>query len=235
MLCVTDRLPGGRQPPDPRAPYRRASASPSALPPLEVAPTARAPDAALDPAELDPAARAAHRCSEAISRGEQLVLVPDGLGFEPQSSYDRVYEDCVDPLIEYDATRRHAAAAEAGARPPEPGPADGGRKARVARRARPAPPLDRNLVTVAEFAAALDVAQSTVFELLKRGLPAVKTTGLGRRILRQQAEAWLVGGGAERSRAAKRLAKARAAVGGPPPAGPTTDLDRSGTDGTRRG
>lgn len=90
------------------------------------------------------------------------------------------------------------------------------------RRGAPAP-HDRNLVTVAEFAIALDVAESTVFDWLTRGLPSVKTKGLGRRILRQQAEAWLVNGGPERSRAAKKLAK-------------TADLaDRANANGAGRG
>lgn len=77
------------------------------------------------------------------------------------------------------------------------------------RRRRPrAAPSDRNLVTVAEFAHHVSIAESTVFELLKRGLPSTKTKGLGRRILRGQAEAWLIAGGAERSRAARKFAKA---------------------------
>jgi hypothetical protein len=70
-------------------------------------------------------------------------------------------------------------------------------------------PTDRNLVTVEEFASAMDIAVSTVFELLKLGLPSIKSAGLGRRVLRQQAEAWLIAGGASRSRAAKSIAKGR--------------------------
>ena len=97
---------------------------------------------------------------------------------------------------------------------PEPGHADleefgdAPRRGRTRRR-RATASNDRNLVTIAEFATALDVAESTVFEWLKRGLPSVKTKGLGRRILRKEAEAWLMNGGAERSPAAKKLAKAR--------------------------
>lgn len=66
-------------------------------------------------------------------------------------------------------------------------------------------PVDRNLVTTGEFACAVNIAESTVFELLKRGLPSTKTKGLGRRILKEQAVAWLVAGGPERSRVAKRV------------------------------
>ena len=97
---------------------------------------------------------------------------------------------------------------------PEPGRADleefadAPRRGRTRRR-RAAASHDRNLVTTAEFATALDVAESTVFEWLKRGLPSVKTKGLGRRILHKEAEAWLMNGGPERSPAAKKLAKAR--------------------------
>lgn len=87
----------------------------------------------------------------------------------------------------------------------QPTPCPGTRRRRSS-----ASPTDRNLVTVSEFAALVDVAESTVFEWLKRGLPSVKTKGLGRRILKQQAEAWLVNGGPERSAAAKRLAKTAA-------------------------
>jgi hypothetical protein len=82
------------------------------------------------------------------------------------------------------------------------------------RREQRPPPTDRNLVSVAEFARHIDIAESTVFELLKRGLPSTKTKGLGRRILMEQAEAWLVAGGPERSRTAKRLAKTNGAPRG---------------------
>jgi hypothetical protein len=79
-------------------------------------------------------------------------------------------------------------------------------------RARPggsAPP-DRDLVTVPEFASSLHVAESTVWDWLTRGLPAVKTKGLGRRILRRQGEAWLIEGGPTKSRIVKRLTRRNA-------------------------
>ncbi len=69
------------------------------------------------------------------------------------------------------------------------------------------PREDRNLVTTREFAEALDCAESSVFELIKLGLPSRLIPRIGRRILRTQAEAWLLAGGAERSRTAKRLRK----------------------------
>jgi hypothetical protein len=66
---------------------------------------------------------------------------------------------------------------------------------------------DRNLVTTREFADALDCAESSVFEMLKLGLPSIKSPKLGRRILKAEALAWLQAGGASRSRTAKRLRK----------------------------
>ena len=59
-------------------------------------------------------------------------------------------------------------------------------------------PTDRNLVTVEEFAVYLHIAPSSVFELLKKGLPSIKSAHVGRRILKTQAEAWLIAGGADK-------------------------------------
>jgi hypothetical protein len=73
----------------------------------------------------------------------------------------------------------------------------------------PLKPVDRNLVSVSEFARLVDVAESTVWVWIQRGLPSTKAQGLGRRILRAQAEAWLIAGGPERSRTAKKLAKGK--------------------------
>jgi hypothetical protein len=73
---------------------------------------------------------------------------------------------------------------------------------------------DRNLITVAEFAAHIDCAKSSVWELLKLGLPSIKSPKLGRRILKSQAEAWLLAGGALRSRTAKKLRKAKGGTDG---------------------
>jgi excisionase family DNA binding protein len=72
-----------------------------------------------------------------------------------------------------------------------------------------------DLATVKEFAAEVGVGQNTVFEWIKRGLPSVKTKGLGRRIQRQKATDWLIAGGPERSRAAKKLAQNGAGKAGP--------------------
>ena len=68
-------------------------------------------------------------------------------------------------------------------------------------------PVDRNLVTTREFAEVLDCAESSVFEMLKLGLPSIKSPKLGRRILKAEALAWLQAGGASRSRTARRLRK----------------------------
>jgi hypothetical protein len=80
----------------------------------------------------------------------------------------------------------------------------------LAKPARISPKAERNpnLVTTEEFADHLDCSEASVFELLKLGLPSIKSLGIGRRILKDQALAWLVGGGASRSRIAKKLAKA---------------------------
>jgi hypothetical protein len=67
---------------------------------------------------------------------------------------------------------------------------------------------NRNLVTTEEFAASVDCSEASVFELLKLGLPSIKSRGLGRRILKDKATEWLISGGAARSRVAKKLAKA---------------------------
>lgn len=66
---------------------------------------------------------------------------------------------------------------------------------------------DPELVTVREFAALVGCAESSVFELLKLGLPSFKSKHLGRRIKKAQALAWLAEGGAERSRIARRIAR----------------------------
>lgn len=66
---------------------------------------------------------------------------------------------------------------------------------------------DPDLLTVSEFAALVGIAESSVFELLKKGLPSFKSPHVGRRIKRAQALAWLAEGGATRSRIAKRMAK----------------------------
>ena len=70
-----------------------------------------------------------------------------------------------------------------------------------------AAPVDRNLITTREFAEVVDCAESSVFEMLKLGLPSIKSPKLGRRILKTEALAWLQAGGASRSRTAKRLRK----------------------------
>jgi predicted DNA-binding transcriptional regulator AlpA len=63
-----------------------------------------------------------------------------------------------------------------------------------------------DLLTVKEFAGLLGIAESSVFELLKKGLPSFKSKHVGRRIKKTLALAWLTDGGAERSRIARRIA-----------------------------
>jgi hypothetical protein len=75
-----------------------------------------------------------------------------------------------------------------------------------ARRTR-AEPTDRNLVTAQEFAEHVGCSAASVHELVKLGLPSIKAPGLGRRILKEEAVAWLVGGGARKSRVALKLAR----------------------------
>lgn len=75
------------------------------------------------------------------------------------------------------------------------------------RRARCAP-TDRNLVTAQEFADHVGCSAASVHELVKLGLPNIKAPGIGRRILKEQAIAWLVAGGSRKSRVALKLAKA---------------------------
>jgi hypothetical protein len=69
---------------------------------------------------------------------------------------------------------------------------------------------DPNLLTVSEFAERIGIAESSVFELINKGLPSFSSKHVGRRIKLAQAMAWLEAGGASRSRIAKRLAKAKA-------------------------
>ena len=80
-------------------------------------------------------------------------------------------------------------------------------------------PVDRNLVTVDEFATAIELSPSSIFELLKHELPSIKSPYLGRRVLRAEAEAWLIAGGASRSRKAKALARAKRRTPKGPPNG----------------
>lgn len=84
-------------------------------------------------------------------------------------------------------------------------------EARSARRLALATPerksVDPDLLTVAEFSSLVGIAESSVFELLKKGLPSFKSPHVGRRIKRAQALAWLAEGGATRSRIARRMAK----------------------------
>lgn len=56
-------------------------------------------------------------------------------------------------------------------------------------------PVDRNLVTVEEFASLIAASPSSIWELIKLGLPSRKIAKIGRRILKVQAEAWLVANG----------------------------------------
>lgn len=63
--------------------------------------------------------------------------------------------------------------------------------------------IDRNLVTVKEFAQCVGCAESSVWELIKIGLPSRRIAKIGRRVLRAEAEAWLIGGGGSRGRSTK--------------------------------
>lgn len=69
-------------------------------------------------------------------------------------------------------------------------------------------PTDRNLVTVAEFAGLIPCSEQSIHELIKLGLPSMKSPKIGRRVLKGEALAWLISGGARKSRIARKLAKA---------------------------
>ena len=94
---------------------------------------------------------------------------------------------------------------EAASRSPEDGEAPVRKYAR--RRGRLAP-TDRNLVTAQEFADAVGCSVASVNQLVKLGLPAIKAPGIGRRILKEQAMNFLIGGGVRKSKVALKLAKA---------------------------
>jgi hypothetical protein len=57
-----------------------------------------------------------------------------------------------------------------------------------------------NLMTVEAFAALIGISRTSVFAMLKNGLPSIKAPGVGRRIIRDQAEAWILAGGPRRAR-----------------------------------
>lgn len=48
-----------------------------------------------------------------------------------------------------------------------------------------------NLVTIKEFCQIYSVSESSVYRLLRLGLPSVKLIGLGRRIILDKASNWL--------------------------------------------
>lgn len=96
---------------------------------------------------------------------------------------------------------------EAAADSPEGGDLTRPRRKYSKRRSR-LPPTDRNLVTAQEFANHVGCSASSVHELVKIGLPNIKAPGIGRRILKEQAVAWLIGGGARKSKVALKLARA---------------------------
>jgi hypothetical protein len=58
----------------------------------------------------------------------------------------------------------------------------------------------RNLLSIPEFCVYWNTSRASVFRQLKRGLPSVIAIGIGRRILRAQADAWLEAGGGKRMR-----------------------------------
>lgn len=51
---------------------------------------------------------------------------------------------------------------------------------------------NNNFLTIGEAAAWLDISPRTIKRMIKQGLPSVKKAGLGRRVLKQQAEAYLI-------------------------------------------
>lgn len=69
-------------------------------------------------------------------------------------------------------------------------------------------PTDRNFVTVAEFAALVPCAESSVYELIDLGLPSQKIPKVGRRVMKKEALEWLIAGGARKSKVARKLARA---------------------------
>jgi hypothetical protein len=60
------------------------------------------------------------------------------------------------------------------------------------------PQRNDNLLTIPEFAAYWNISESGVVKLIRRGMPSIKAPILGRRILKAQADAWLLAGGANR-------------------------------------
>lgn len=61
------------------------------------------------------------------------------------------------------------------------------------------PPLSRNrYLTVEETAVILNCSRRSVFNLLKKGLPSVKLPGLGRRVLGDKLDGWLLSGAANK-------------------------------------
>lgn len=48
------------------------------------------------------------------------------------------------------------------------------------------------MLTVEEFAIYWNISKTTVYNLIKKGLPSIKKTGVGRRILKDQADQWLL-------------------------------------------
>lgn len=61
------------------------------------------------------------------------------------------------------------------------------------------------LLTILELTLIWNISQASVYRLLALGLPSIKEPGLGRRILKEQAEAWILAGGASK---AKKKARA---------------------------
>lgn len=49
-----------------------------------------------------------------------------------------------------------------------------------------------NFITVSETAAWLNISRRSVFRLLSKGMPSTMKPGIGRRVLKMQAENWLI-------------------------------------------
>jgi excisionase family DNA binding protein len=58
--------------------------------------------------------------------------------------------------------------------------------------------MNENLLTVREAADYLKCSETSIFNLLKKGMPSIKVPGLGRRILKAECYQWFISGGANR-------------------------------------
>lgn len=73
----------------------------------------------------------------------------------------------------------------------------------------PHPRSAARLLTVVEFAEAVGIGRTAVYELMKLGLPAPLVPHVGRRIDLLQGRAWMVATGMQHSRKERRRGKGR--------------------------